>query len=256
MQLLTYLFFFLGSRPDLAVESGFDEFAFKEDVYNESKIDLLQNCGEGKCFPGGPVCTFNNKRIEMLAQWSESGGITPQILTNCLKYMDRLDIFPRRDGRVPFLLLDAHASRLSLEFLRYINADAHKWCVCIGVPYGTHLWQVADSEEQNGKFSNEFAKAKKERLKKKWDTGTGKDLNRYDIVPCLNLAFEKSFRNKQTNLKAINDRGWGINLNRVLLNDDQLTSKMFKDDFEREKVEPWGNPSLCHPRPNRSIAPS
>ena len=192
----------------------------------------------------------------MLAQWSESGGITPQILTNCLKYMDRLDIFPRRDGRVPFVLLDAHASRLSLEFLRYINADAHKWCVCIGVPYGTHLWQVADSEEQNGKFSNEFAKAKKERLKKKWDTGTGKDLNRYDIVPCLNLAFEKSFRNKQTNLKAINDRGWGINLNRVLLNDDQLTSKMFKDDFEREKVEPWGNPSLFDPKPERNIAPS
>lgn len=42
-----------GSRPDLAVESGFDEFAFKEATYNEAQIELSQNCGSGKCFPGG-----------------------------------------------------------------------------------------------------------------------------------------------------------------------------------------------------------
>ena len=35
----------------------------------------------------------------------------------------------------------------------------------IGVPYDTHMWQVADSEEQNVRFTNEFADAKKDLLK-------------------------------------------------------------------------------------------
>ena len=29
------------------------------------------------------------------------------------------------------------------------NTD-HPWMVCQGVPYGTSLWQVADSSKQNG----------------------------------------------------------------------------------------------------------
>ena len=84
--------------------------------------------------------------------------------------MDRHEFFPRADGRAPFILLDAYQSRFSLEFLRYINDDAPKWCVYIGVPYGTHLWQVSDSEEQNGSFTNEFVNTKKVLLKKKWYT--------------------------------------------------------------------------------------
>ena len=93
----------------------------------------------------------------MFAQWSESGGITPTILTNVLRYMDSIELFAREDGKIPFLLLDAHGSRLTLEFLRYVNDPSHKWCVCIGVPYGTSLWQVADSEELNASFQIAFS---------------------------------------------------------------------------------------------------
>ena len=230
-----------GKSPDLAVEMGFDEFTFdNEEEFDDEDINPAQNFGNGKCFPGGPVCEFNGKKVQMLAQWSEGGGITAEILTNALRYMDKHNLFPREDGRIPFLLLDAHHSRYDLEFLQYINDDAHKWCVCIGVPYGTHLWQVADSEEQNGSFTNVLADEKKILLQKKWDTGTGKDLNRYDIIPCLNRAFDQSFRNKTTNLKAINDRGWGISLNRALLNKDTLLTRMSDEDRQREKTEPWG----------------
>jgi hypothetical protein len=33
--------------------------------------------------------------------------------------------------------------------------------MCIGVPYGTHIWQVADSSELNGAFKMDLTDAKK-----------------------------------------------------------------------------------------------
>jgi hypothetical protein len=42
-----------------------------------------------------------------------------------------------------------------------INSPDHGWCCCFGVPYGTHILQVADSEQLNGSFSMAFAKAKR-----------------------------------------------------------------------------------------------
>ena len=176
----------------------------------------------------------------MLAQRSESGGITREILTNTLRYLDSKQVLTRENGLLPFLLVDAHGSRFSLEFLRYINNAAHKWCVCIGVPYGTSFWQVADSEEQNGAFTDKFAEAKTNLLKKLWDTGNTRDLNRHDLIPMLNSAFD-AFCNVQSNLKAIDSRGWGRALNRALLDLPQIRSRMTEEDHEREKTEPWGN---------------
>jgi len=64
--------------------------------------------------------------------------------------MDKLNLFYHSDGVSSFLLLDGHGSRFELPFLEYINNEAHKWKVCIGVPYGTSYWQVGDSTEQMG----------------------------------------------------------------------------------------------------------
>ena len=221
---------------------GFDEFAVCGESFNKTEFELVKNFGKGKCFPGGPECEFNGKKVSMLSQWSDSGGITPQILTNALKLMDNLDLFPREEGRIPFLLLDAHGSRFSQEFVRYINDPAHRWCVCIGVPYGTSLWQVADSEEQNGTFTIVFADAKQDLLKRKWETGISHDLNRHNIIPCLNIAFAQSFANITTNKKAINARGWGIALNQELLDNVTLLNRMSDEDKQREITEPWGRP--------------
>jgi hypothetical protein len=47
-----------------------------------------------------------------------------------------------------------------LEFLEYVCDENHKWCCCIGVPYGTHIWQPADSLELNRCFKVTLTKAK------------------------------------------------------------------------------------------------
>ena len=47
--------------------------------------------------------------------------------------------------------------------------------MCIGVPYGTALWQVGDSKEQNGSFNIVMYRAKKELLEKKNEIGLHAD---------------------------------------------------------------------------------
>ena len=84
-----------------------------------------------------------------------------------LKTLDFYNLFPCIDGVKPFLLLDGHWSRLELPFLQYINNPADHWIVCIGVPYGTSLWQVGDSTEQNGSFNMSITKGKQILLEKK-----------------------------------------------------------------------------------------
>jgi hypothetical protein len=50
------------------------------------------------------------------------------------------------------LLLDGHHIHFEIPFLDYIHDCWHNWVVCIGMPYGMHIWQVADSSEMNGAF--------------------------------------------------------------------------------------------------------
>lgn len=114
----------------------------------------LENYGPGKYFPGGPCCQHNGKKIPCASFVSESGGITADILVKVLKIMDDLNLFPRVNGSMPFLLVDGHQSRLDPVFLEYINNAGHRWKVCLGVPYATTLWQVGDSSQQNGSFKS------------------------------------------------------------------------------------------------------
>jgi hypothetical protein len=67
------------------------------------------------------------------------------MLAAMLESMDQRNFFDRTHGKRPFLLLDGHQS-------------------CIKLPYGTHLWQVGDSSEQNGSFKMALYKAKKNYL--------------------------------------------------------------------------------------------
>jgi hypothetical protein len=120
----------------------------------EDEEDLVQNVREAEVVSGGPSCTFRNKNVPCYVSYSPHGGITPTILTNCLETMDKLDLFPRTNGKQPFLLLDGHDSCFDLQFLKYIRNEAHPWSVCIGLPYGTHLWQVGDSNAQNGNYKH------------------------------------------------------------------------------------------------------
>jgi hypothetical protein len=56
-----------------------------------------------------------------------------------------------------------------LPFLDYVTVDDTRWTVCIGVPYGRHVRQVADSSEQNGAFKMALIKAKQNVVDKKME---------------------------------------------------------------------------------------
>jgi hypothetical protein len=192
----------------------------KDLVQNENKIEFMkQNVGPNSSMPGGPTCTYLGKEVPCFVGASPNASITSEMLAAMLGLMDELQIFDRSNSMKPFLLLDGHHSRTRLPFLRYINDDAHPWTVCIGVPYGTHLWQVADAPQLNGSFKINLTKAKREYIKYK-------ELNNRkfcpsDCIPLINMAWYNSFANVEYAKKAIRERGWGP-LNYVLLDHPKL----------------------------------
>ena len=98
--------------------------------------------------------------------------------------------------------------------------------VCIGIPYGTSLWQVADSKEQNGSFKIAIGKAKQRLLEKRLDMYMDSPgIYPTDIMSIVNDAWDHSFALVASNQKAIADRGWGP-LNYALLDDDDIKCTM------------------------------
>ena len=82
-------------------------------------------------------------------------------ITTRLETLDYLEVFARSTGINPYMLLGGHGSRMGLPFLRYINDPAYLWIACIGVPYGTSLWQVGDAAEQNSAYKGGLTTMKK-----------------------------------------------------------------------------------------------
>lgn len=110
--------------------------------------------------------------------------------SNCLKIMDELDLFPRENNKQPF----------NLDFLKYIRDDNHPWSVVIGLPYGTHLWQVGDSHAQNGNYKHYEQQFKDILFKEKISRHMSLTLKPTDVVPIVNHAWERSFAVVKNNL--------------------------------------------------------
>ena len=156
---------FAGQRENRLWETGIDIFTEMEgDVSDEHWFE--NNSGKGKRFPGGPSCTYQGKEVPCLTRWSPKGSITSQILVDILATIDQLGVIDRTIAK-PFLLLDGHGSRLEIPFLSYIHDVDHLWSVCFGVPYGTALWQVGDSAQQNGAFNMALNECKSLLIKKR-----------------------------------------------------------------------------------------
>lgn len=106
---------------------------------------------------GGPVCTFNGKTLPCFVCASPNASITSDLLVKMLQFIDDSGAFPLNGPNdFPFLLLDGHHSRMTLDFVQYVNNPTTRWMACLGVPYGTHIWQPADSSEINGSFKIHF----------------------------------------------------------------------------------------------------
>jgi hypothetical protein len=206
--------------------------------HNHDDVEYIKdNSGTGKHFPGGPVCDFKGKKVPCFIASSPHGGITSAILTDMLRTMDKLELFPRTHGRKPFLLLDGHQSRFEVDFLKYIADPQHPWSVCFGVPYGTHLWQVADSSEQNGTFKIFETEAKDRLLKYKLERRMASTFGPTDIIPILNFAWERSFVKVKSNKKAIAERGWFPCNRSLLLRPDILLTKPASEQEAQTAVE-------------------
>jgi hypothetical protein len=235
---------FAGKQRNILMEAGVDTSLFHSDDASldlEGVHDDIQlfndNYGEGKLFPGGPTCMYKGKEIPCMVRYSTSGGITPEILTDIVRTMDELGVFEkeREEGIRPFLLLDGHQSRFSIPFLEYITNRDHPWKVCIGVPYGTAIWQIGDSSHQNGRYKIRTGMKKKMILRKRISQMISEvEILPSDIIPIVNYAWNYSFADIKGNQKAIVQRGW-CPLNRNLLLLDELRKTMTEEDYDWEE---------------------
>jgi hypothetical protein len=181
------------------------------------------NSNDGQAMSGGPTCIFNGKTVPCFVCASPKASISSQLLADMLAFMDSLNLFDRSDGIRPFLLLDGHHSRFEIPFLDYIHNKEHEWVCCIGVPYGTHIWQVADSPQMNGAFKINLTIAKRRLFQLK--AGIRKsNFEMTDIIPLVRKAWEESFVNISGAKTAICERGWGP-LNFALLDHPSLSVK-------------------------------
>ena len=225
---------FAGLRNVPLHATGMDQFADVEG--NAAEEDFFdKNSGPGKLYPGGPTCLFKGVEVPCMCRWTPKGSIDGSILLDILRTIDLLGVYKaeREEGLKPMLLLDAHGSRFDLDLLTYVNTPATEWCLCIGVPYGTSLWQVGDSSQQNGSYKMATASFKRILLKKKLEQSMSPHIFPHEIMLIINYAWNKSFTRVDKNKTAVCERGW-FPYNRNLLTDPSLRFSMTDSDRENE----------------------
>ena len=155
--------------------------------HNLTSKDVLENIGTVKLYPQGPVCHFCGVRIPAIVTCSEDGGINADILTDCLRYLDKLGIYDRSIA-IPMLICDGHQTRFNLVFMKYTNTKATRWNGAIGVLYGTHIWQVGDSEEQNRTYKMMTYDAQSKLINWKIRRHLLPTLLKSNTIPIINIA--------------------------------------------------------------------
>jgi hypothetical protein len=183
------------------------------------------NMGPGKAFPGGPTCHFRGKDVPCFVAANAHGGIDETILTGILQRMDSLGVLRRQGEPNPFLLVDGHGSRFSVDFLGYVVDTEHKWNATIGLPNGTHLWQVGDSEEQNGTLKSSLRKEAEYLTKVLIEQDLPIRLDNSDLMPMISKAIAQSFANEETNKKAIAKRGLNPCNRQLLLSPELMRAR-------------------------------
>jgi hypothetical protein len=147
---------------------------------------ISENSRPRKAFPRAPTCNFRGKNVPALIACSPKGSITSEILREALERMDALGLYERvPGGPIPFVLIDAHDSRLQVPFLRYVNDEEHKWKVCIGLPNGTGKCQVGHSSKQNGQWKTEMTREKRKLVLYKIRIGMDTSIDKSDVIPLM-----------------------------------------------------------------------
>ena len=246
-------------------KNGFDfeaEWQGDESLLGElpSQDQMDANKGPNLRYPGLVSCVFNGITIPGLVLASDSGGVTPEILVECLQHLDKLNVFPRDIGLPsPALLVDGHGSRLAPCFVQYCNnlkddfsldpTANHYWNCALGLPNSTGFWQIGDSPEENSAFKF-HSRVKKDSIRE--DQTKHEEtphIKTYNIVPIVNYAFQRSFMVEKGVRKAVADRGWfPLNMNclnhpdilrtKVAVLQPQENSEDDEDNEDNEDNEP------------------
>ena len=153
--------------PTLATALGWDVSV--PIIPHEDPLELLDlNMGPGKAFPGFPDTEFEVEGVRYtvpaFVTASPSGGITPKILVDLMRHLDKYafnDLRRRFPGVKPVLLLDGHGSRFDPAYLAYITDPAHLWGSTLGIPNWTEGWQLGDAEQCNGSIHTEVTREKR-----------------------------------------------------------------------------------------------
>jgi hypothetical protein len=190
------------TKEDLLIRTGIDCNSEEINKSAESQVQdeydyLINNLGKGKQYPGGPSCFYEGQEIPCMVEFMPGGSMPGRILTKILRTLDELNIFEqsRKKGIRPSVLLDGHGSRFIIEFLEYINNHQnHKWSICIGVPYGTSLWQVGDSTQRNRVFGVRITMIKQKILEFRFEKMMGIKLIPFNIIPIVNFVWMGSFQ--------------------------------------------------------------
>ena len=80
------------------------------------------NVGSGKYHPVGSSCTYKEKTVTCLVEFSKGGGISGNIITNVLNHLNALKLYNngRENNILPVMLVDGHGSHFDMKFLQYI----------------------------------------------------------------------------------------------------------------------------------------
>ena len=82
---------------------------------------IIKNIGPRNRFPGESNCEFRGKEVPCMLYWRKKEGFTSEIITDWIYNMYNIEIFPRVDGILPFLIVGGHWSILEFPLLNYIN---------------------------------------------------------------------------------------------------------------------------------------
>ena len=133
--------------------------------------------------------------------------MTGTILVEVVKHLNVLGVYDWSKGEHPLMILDGHEFRFQRVFVDYINNPETKWFMIIGVPYLTHLWQLANSPELNGSFKTAWVHEKRELVQHRRHLGQAARLYPTNIMLLLSRAIARSFFLTESNKKVLVKRG-------------------------------------------------
>jgi hypothetical protein len=116
--------------------------------------------------------------------------------------------------------------------------EGGQWFVCIGVPNGTHLWQVGDASSMNGCFKMGVTKAKEELQTFRFRMMMKPQFRPTDVIPIANKAWACSFARTSRGKKALAERGWNPCNRSILCHKDVLATKTKMDAEQPAAQQP------------------